>query len=514
MAHAICQDGKIMEVGDEPDCSKAWSRGNITSGISFSTSMLNRKSKPKQMKRTRRRQSSTSVPEQAGKRGLEKMARKKIADLSKRVTPVDLYVLLEGTGKTYVQSSTRAKKARNRSIQDHFGSLEIEDALPLDQDEDWGLDMLLDLDMDCGLDPEEDCGLDLQLGPYMECGFDSGLEPDWNDDNFSSEVKQEERVVKALHLVRLYMITECDPVHHIPVRTRFCKFNLALFDFEKESTASRGPSILTLTSHDQIKLADSINVVSFKILKSDVGYPMSVYGTVLVRDQVDYKCIYLFKREKDNPQVITLPKDTLTLADPCRGLAVTDGMYFEIDLKVKRDDSGDTDFSKGVIERDIFVSGRRKLMTRLLTSWHSTVQLAYTPVPFAVAASLAINILEGPLNFFNGEVIAWTSGNKNRIILYDSKMAGTKTEIGGDGSVALSRCLVAVPVKEELLLRICVREGDHDVACFELTLDHLDDDRICCQSSCELQVKIEWTAILNRSEVGVLRNLGHTLLLV
>jgi hypothetical protein len=68
-----------------------------------------------------------------------------------------------------------------------------------------------------------------------------------------------------------------------------------------------GPPILELPSRDRIKLADSINIVSFKILKSDVDYPISVFGTVLVRDQFDYKCIYVFRRDKDNAQVIYSP---------------------------------------------------------------------------------------------------------------------------------------------------------------------------------------------------------------
>lgn len=211
-------------------------------------------------------------------------------------------------------------------------------------------------------------------------------------------------------------------------------------------------------------------------------------------------------------------EDTLTLTDPCRGLAITDGMFFEINLKVTTDDgSGVRDFSKGVIERDVFVSSNRdrNLMTRLLTSWHSTLQLAYTTVPFAVAATLAVNVLEGPRDFFHGEVTASTSGNRNQIVLYDSKMAGTVTEIGEGGSVALTRCLVAVPVREELMVRICVRQGAlHEAACFELTLDHLDDDHICCRGPYELQVKVEWTAIFNTSQEGLFRHVGHTQLLL
>jgi hypothetical protein len=51
----------------------------------------------------------------------------------------------------------------------------------------------------------------------------------------------------------------------------------------------------------------STNVLSLKIRKSDVGFPINVFGTVIARDELDYKCVYLFKRESDNPQFITSP---------------------------------------------------------------------------------------------------------------------------------------------------------------------------------------------------------------
>jgi hypothetical protein len=41
--------------------------------------------------------------------------------------------------------------------------------------------------------------------------------------------------------------------------------------------------------------------------KSDVGFPINVFGTVIARDELDYKCVHLFKRESDDPQFITSP---------------------------------------------------------------------------------------------------------------------------------------------------------------------------------------------------------------
>ena len=45
----------------------------------------------------------------------------------------------------------------------------------------------------------------------------------------------------------------------------------------------------------------SINVISLKIRESDVGFPVNVFGTVIARDELDYKCVYMFRRESDDP---------------------------------------------------------------------------------------------------------------------------------------------------------------------------------------------------------------------
>jgi hypothetical protein len=174
-------------------------------------------------------------------------------------------------------------------------------------------------------------------------------------------------------------------------------------------------------------------------------------------------------------------------------------MFFEINLKMECG-SGEIVLSKGVIEHNACASDG-KLEVKFLTSWYSTVRLEYTPVPFAVIATLSVSVLHGACDFI-GEVVAWTSLNKNEIILHDSKVAGTSTELGEGGSVSLSRRLVAVPVDEELVVRIRVGDDDgREVACFEGTLGHLDDCRTFCQGLYMLEVKAEWVGNTRRENV-------------
>jgi hypothetical protein len=67
----------------------------------------------------------------------------------------------------------------------------------------------------------------------------------------------------------------------------------------------RGPSLHKMTSlHDSI-VRSCVNIISLKVRESDVGFPINMFGTVVARDGVDYRCVYLFRREKDDPQVIS-----------------------------------------------------------------------------------------------------------------------------------------------------------------------------------------------------------------
>nr|CAB3445789.1 unnamed protein product [Digitaria exilis] len=83
------------------------------------------------------------------------------------------------------------------------------------------------------------------------------------------------------------------------------------------------------------------------IICSDVGFPINVYGTVIARDCVDFKCVYLFRRNRDDSELINSEDETLTLTGPKRALVLLDDAYVEIDLKIKgHGEQKDKEFSK------------------------------------------------------------------------------------------------------------------------------------------------------------------------
>ncbi|KAK1626768.1 hypothetical protein QYE76_001083 [Lolium multiflorum] len=79
---------------------------------------------------------------------------------------------------------------------------------------------------------------------------------------------------------------------------------------------------------DEFGLEDSANILSVGIVSSDVGFPLNIYGTVIARDSIDYKCIYLFQRGRDDCQPIKLKDEVLVLTGPGRGLVLVDFCCF------------------------------------------------------------------------------------------------------------------------------------------------------------------------------------------
>ncbi|CAL4968866.1 unnamed protein product [Urochloa decumbens] len=268
----------------------------------------------------------------------------------------------------------------------------------------------------------------------------------------------------------------------------------ATFDLDEESPL--GPSRFS-KPHAKAKLyrlCAAVNIFSLKIVSSDVGFPIHVYGTLIARDTLDKKCVYLFRRDRDNSQFISSKDESLILTGPKRGLALINDLYVETDLKVKDPGGQDRQLSIGVLEIDGIARRRlekcevesRSLATRL-----STVDLMYAAVKLAVEAAIAIEVRPED---FNGEITVYTTSIQNRLVLYDSKVAGDMT-CCDLGAVQLMRPVISVYLEDMLI--ISAKTGDSKSECdirFTPKVDGGDYGEITVGAS-EMRIKVTWSII-------------------
>ncbi|KAK3140961.1 hypothetical protein QOZ80_5AG0408260 [Eleusine coracana subsp. coracana] len=214
----------------------------------------------------------------------------------------------------------------------------------------------------------------------------------------------------------------------------------------------------------------AVDFLSVKIVSLDVDFPINVYGTVIARDSLDCKCVFLFKRAEDHCQLISSQDESLILAGPKRGFVLVVDAYVETDLKIKKDHQRQEvkELSKGVFGI-CGVAGRSlldkcKIESKLLATRLSTVEVTYAVVKDAVEATLAIEVLQGE---FCGKITACTSSiPSSSILLHDSsKVAGNCVMIcGGKRVIKLLRRVVAVCLKEKLQVTVVAKIGS-DVLC-------------------------------------------------
>ncbi|AQK93507.1 uncharacterized protein [Zea mays] len=224
-----------------------------------------------------------------------------------------------------------------------------------------------------------------------------------------------------------------------------CVGNIYTFDHTEESPV--GPMRFTNRPWQDKMCVNcaSINILSVKIACSDIDFPIQVYGTVVARDCIDYKCVYLFRRDNDHCQLISSNEESLILTGPKRGLALWyDADYVQTDLWVKDRQGHCKQFSKGIVRipgNQVFDKCEPEtvsLATRL-----STVDVTYDVVECAVEATVAAEVTQGE---FYGAMTAHTTRSKRRIVLFDSQVGGDKCH----GLIQLMRPVVSVSVMDKL----------------------------------------------------------------
>ncbi|XBH77177.1 hypothetical protein VPH35_103689 [Triticum aestivum] len=329
-----------------------------------------------------------------------------------------------------------------------------------------------------------------------------------DEPTLESSTKRYKEIVRSLGDMCEAQATLYDPKRGCFDRSRGFRWyrrDPAVFDHDEESTArfSRPLDEIPESQLDSLMLA--LNVIHVKVLASDLGFPVSVFGNVLMKDDLDFKCIYLFQRDRDNCQVINSPDEMLNLIGPNRGPADANVFYFEINLKIRGEEPPmDRIFSRTLLDQDYplqghdihpYVAGINPFSKK---SWLGILELAYRSVHYAVEATVGVKILRGP-RFFHGSLIASTSEDPSEMVLYDSERWGTNTKVAEDGSVNLTRCLVILRVDDDLFLKVCVfgrrhRRAEPKTTVF--TVEHSDRSFHIKLSCYHLQVTMSWSGIL------------------
>ncbi|KAK1691744.1 hypothetical protein QYE76_008441 [Lolium multiflorum] len=252
---------------------------------------------------------------------------------------------------------------------------------------------------------------------------------------------EERRRRGAAHRAVLDSILERDPKTGREVFTRYSFTDFSIFDIDEESLIP--PMRFTNSGYIRgINLQDSANVLSVKIASSDRGFPINVYGTIIARDNVDHKCIYIFNRHREDYQTINSEEESLILTGPSRGLVLLDFIYVEINLKIKVDGEPlGQQISKGLLSIDGRVQPQDEKVnfgSRTLKSWFSIVKVSYATILNAVEGTFEIELLEG---HFCGDIRVSIEGVEEKILIHNSKEDGVVTFSGDLTVITLRRVL-------------------------------------------------------------------------
>ncbi|TVU18351.1 hypothetical protein EJB05_34441, partial [Eragrostis curvula] len=268
----------------------------------------------------------------------------------------------------------------------------------------------------------------------------------------------------------------------------------ATFDLDEESPIGpmRYTNRVSKPGQQPFTPCAGLNIFSVRISTSDVGFPIQVYGTVIARDSIDKKCIYLFRRDRDDCQLINSEHDSLMLTGPKRGIVLIDDSYVETNLKIKGHGGQDRELSKGILAirgiarryLDACQVERESLATRL-----STVDVMYSAVKDAVEATITIEVVQGD---FYGEITAHTTSIQNRLSLYNSEVGGCMS-VDANGAIQLMRAVISVYVKEKLVIVAKTRDSKD-----ERTIDFTpklngDGEGDITVGATKMHVKVTWS---------------------
>ncbi|CAN6335691.1 unnamed protein product [Urochloa humidicola] len=204
---------------------------------------------------------------------------------------------------------------------------------------------------------------------------------------------------------------------------------------------------------------DTMEIFFVKVtqITRELQWPLDVHGIVAVRDSLDWKRNYLFRRGGDDCQTLTSQDSLLELTGPSRAILLWDEPVFEIDLKVKGKGSSSSEDDK-ILCLDFFgynnISYKGSLSytrTKEVSSKCCTVEVRFAHLKCSVEATITAHISKGSGNF-SARLTACNTSIGEDVVLLDTR--GRAVSVNKDGEVTLQRRVVVVEERAKLILGI------------------------------------------------------------
>ncbi|XP_051193907.1 uncharacterized protein [Lolium perenne] len=166
--------------------------------------------------------------------------------------------------------------------------------------------------------------------------------------------------------------------------------------------------------------AEMLQIFSLCLSCSEVSYPISVYGIIAVRDDLEPLRNHLFCRSRDDAVMIEQDSFTLPICTPCRGMYVLEHALLEVDLWVKKEGDGSVDKQLLSAYVEIFVRSDFDFMLKgQISSDSCTLDIDHMFLSESVEAVIEIFAKSGHPHHMRFS--AFSSGFDHEIVMFDDK---------------------------------------------------------------------------------------------